>query len=58
VIEDHDVRVPALERTPRIGIRRAVDRRWRCVWKGHPGVSGGRVSAGTTTGARRRARRS
>ena len=59
VIEDHGMRPTAVEWTPRIGIRRAADRPWRCVWKGHPSVSGGRrTAAAATTGARRRARRS
>jgi DNA-3-methyladenine glycosylase len=57
VIEDHGIRPPALGWTPRVGIRRAADRPWRCVWTDHPSVSGG-VSAAAAIGERRRARRS
>lgn len=39
-IEDHGVPRPEVEWTPRIGIRVAVNRRWRCVIAGNPCVSG------------------
>jgi DNA-3-methyladenine glycosylase len=39
-IEDHGVRAPQLEWSPRIGIRVGTEQRWRCTWAGHPGVSG------------------
>jgi len=58
-IEDHGVRPPALAWTPRIGIRVGVDRKWRCSWAGHPGVSARRTenadaSATDPTPSRRR----
>ncbi len=37
-------------RGPRIGIRRAVGRRWRLWLAGHPCVSGGRSAAGSAAG--------
>ncbi len=39
-IEDAGNRAPALDWTPRIGIRVGTDRHWRCTWAGHPAVSG------------------
>lgn len=41
-IEDRRLVPPALVYSGRIGIRQAVDRPWRCHWKGHPSVSGPR----------------
>ena len=41
-IEESGVRPLALVYSGRIGIRQAVDRPWRCHWKGHPAVSGPR----------------
>jgi len=38
---------------PRIGIRRAVSRRWRFYFPGHPSVSGPRSSSGRRRGAGR-----
>jgi DNA-3-methyladenine glycosylase len=44
--------------SPRIGIRVATDRRWRCVWDGHPSVSASRGRrSGATAGAGPSARR-
>ena len=39
--------------SPRIGIRVATERRWRCVWDGDPSVSGSRARPrlGATAGA-------
>ena len=39
-IEDHDVRVPKVAWSRRIGIRVGVDKKWRCSWAGHESVSG------------------
>ncbi len=39
-IEDHGIVPPGLDWSPRIGIRVGTDRLWRCVWRGHPAVSG------------------
>jgi DNA-3-methyladenine glycosylase len=39
-IEDHGVRPDRLVWTPRVGIRVGRDRAWRCLWDGHPAVSG------------------
>jgi DNA-3-methyladenine glycosylase len=44
-IEDHGVHPPALAWSPRIGIRHATDRLWRCHWRGHASVSGPRERA-------------
>jgi DNA-3-methyladenine glycosylase len=41
-VEDRGLIPPALVYSGRIGIRQAVDRPWRCHWKGHPAVSGPR----------------
>lgn len=41
-VEDRGLVPPALVYSGRIGIRQAVDRPWRCHWKGHPAVSGPR----------------
>ena len=41
-IEDRGVRPPAVDWSPRIGIRVGVDRLWRCTWKAHPGITGGK----------------
>ena len=49
-IEDRGITPPALEWSPRIGIRVGADTPWRCNWAGHPAVSGRR-----TVSARRRA---
>jgi len=38
-IEDHGIRAAPLGWSPRIGIRVATDRPWRCYWKGRPAVS-------------------
>jgi DNA-3-methyladenine glycosylase len=38
-IEDHGVRPPAIEWSPRIGIRVGTEQLWRCTWKGHASVS-------------------
>jgi DNA-3-methyladenine glycosylase len=42
-IEDRDIRPPALTWSRRLGISVGVSRRWRCAWRAHPSVSGGRV---------------
>jgi DNA-3-methyladenine glycosylase len=42
VIEDRDLAVPSVSWGPRIGIRVAVDRPWRCWISGNRSVSGGR----------------
>ena len=39
-IEDRGIVPPALSYSPRIGIRVGTDKKWRCCWKGHQGVSG------------------
>ena len=49
-IEDRGIGAPALEWSPRIGIRVGAEAPWRCYWTGHPAVSGKR-----TVPARRRA---
>ena len=41
-IEDRGLRVDAVSWGPRIGIRLAADRPWRCWVTGHPAVSGQR----------------
>ena len=38
-IEDHGIKVSALEYSGRVGIRRGADRPWRCIWRGHGAVS-------------------
>lgn len=38
-IEDAGVRPPALDWSPRVGIRVGTDRLWRCTWRDHPSVS-------------------
>jgi DNA-3-methyladenine glycosylase len=45
VIEDRGVPRPTVSWGPRIGIRVAVDRPWRCWIAGHPSVSGPRRRA-------------
>jgi DNA-3-methyladenine glycosylase len=45
VIEDRGFTVPAVSWGPRIGIRVAVDRPWRCWIPGNRSVSGGRSRA-------------
>jgi DNA-3-methyladenine glycosylase len=40
-IENRRIRPDRLAWTSRIGIRVGTDRRWRCVWAGHPSVSRG-----------------
>jgi DNA-3-methyladenine glycosylase len=40
IIEDRGLRVGTVSFGPRIGIRVAVDRHWRCWVTGHPAVSG------------------
>jgi DNA-3-methyladenine glycosylase len=54
-IEDHGIRPPACDWSPRIGIRVGRDRLWRCVWMGHPAVSG-RAEARSSAVSARRAR--
>jgi DNA-3-methyladenine glycosylase len=39
-IEDHGIRPPAIDRSPRIGIRVGTDRLWRFAWTGHGAISG------------------
>ncbi len=39
-IEDRGITPPALEWSRRIGIRVGVEQPWRCVWAGHPAISG------------------
>jgi DNA-3-methyladenine glycosylase len=39
-IEDHGTRDAPLTWSPRIGIRVATDRLWRCTWTDHPSLSG------------------
>lgn len=39
-IEDHGIRPPAVEWSPRIGIRVGTEQLWRCAWQGHDSVSG------------------
>jgi DNA-3-methyladenine glycosylase len=39
-IEDRGIVPPALSYSSRIGIRVGTDKRWRCSWKGHKGLSG------------------
>lgn len=51
-VEDHGVRPPALEWSSRIGIRRGLERKWRCHWPGHAAVSGPRTAR--SAAARRR----
>ena len=41
-IEDRGITPPALEWSRRIGIRVGVEQPWRCTWRGHPAISGGR----------------
>jgi DNA-3-methyladenine glycosylase len=41
-IEDRGFRPPSLVWSRRVGIRVGVSRRWRCAWRAHPSVSGGR----------------
>jgi DNA-3-methyladenine glycosylase len=41
-IEDHGIRDVPLSWSPRIGIRVATDRSWRCTWTDHPSLSGPR----------------
>jgi DNA-3-methyladenine glycosylase len=59
-IEDHDIRPPDLDWSPRIGIRVGTDRAWRCAWSGHAAVSGvparasGAGRGSGTSGDRRR----
>jgi DNA-3-methyladenine glycosylase len=38
-IEDHGIRAASLAWSPRIGIRVATDRPWRCAWKDHASIS-------------------
>jgi len=45
VIEDRGFAIPAVSWGPRIGIRVAVDRPWRCWISGNRSVSGGRSRA-------------
>jgi DNA-3-methyladenine glycosylase len=42
VIEDHAIKPSQIEWSERVGIRVGTDRRWRCSWAGHAGVSGPR----------------
>jgi DNA-3-methyladenine glycosylase len=42
-IENRGIQPPALAWSRRVGIRVGVTRRWRCAWRGHPSVSGGRA---------------
>jgi DNA-3-methyladenine glycosylase len=42
-IEDHGIRAGARVYSPRIGIRVGTEQPWRCHWKDHPCVSGGRA---------------
>jgi len=42
-IEDRGIRPPALAWSRRVGIRVGMSRRWRCAWRNHPSVSGGRA---------------
>jgi DNA-3-methyladenine glycosylase len=44
-IEDRGFNPTAVAWTPRIGIRVAVERRWRCAIRGNPCVSGPRLRA-------------
>jgi len=39
-IEDRGIAPPAVSYSPRIGIRVGTDKKWRCCWKGHAGISG------------------
>jgi DNA-3-methyladenine glycosylase len=39
-IEDRGLTPPAVEWSPRIGIRVGLDRHWRCHWQGNASVSG------------------
>ena len=41
-IEDHQLSPPRLAWSKRVGIQVGVERKWRCVWAGHPGLSGPR----------------
>jgi DNA-3-methyladenine glycosylase len=41
-IEDHGIRDVPLSWSPRIGIRVATDRLWRCTWTDHPSLSASR----------------
>jgi DNA-3-methyladenine glycosylase len=41
-IEDRGITPPALEWSRRIGIRVGVEQPWRCTWRGHAAISGGR----------------
>lgn len=43
-IEDRGIAPEAIEWTPRIGISVGTEHPWRCVWKGHPCVSGPRAA--------------
>lgn len=47
-IEDHGVRPIDLVWSPRIGIRVATDRAWRCHWRGHACVSSGSIAAASS----------
>ena len=40
VIADRGIQPPAVDWTPRIGIRVGTNHRWRCIWREHPCVSG------------------
>lgn len=41
-IEDAGATPAGLDWSPRIGIRVGTEQLWRCSWRGHPSVSGGR----------------
>ena len=41
-IEDRGITPPALAWSRRIGIRVGVEQPWRCTWRGHAAISGGR----------------
>jgi DNA-3-methyladenine glycosylase len=45
VIEDRGIQPGAVDWTPRIGIRVGTNHRWRCIWREHPCVSGGRAAS-------------